>query len=289
MWAQFLIGVLSLGFFYALTTLGFSLIFGVTHAFNLAHGELIVLSGYLAYGLMKAWGWAFWMTLPVCMLFLTVLLVMVHQVLKRVGEPFELNSLVITFGMALIAQNVMLFFFSADYRLIPTSGGAVFSPFRGAYVTETHLWTFALSAGATAAVFLMLHRTFLGKALRATIQEREAARLAGIHVKRMKGVAFAIGGILIGLAGPLFGRLAYLHPAGGLEATLIAVVITIFAGVGHIRSLLFGACVLAALESGAALVLGTNWRELVSALILIMLLLWKPHGLLMGRRSAPEL
>lgn len=289
MWAQFLIGVLSLGFFYALTALGFSLIFGVTHAFNLAHGELIVLSGYLAYGLMKAYGWAFWMTLPLCMLVLTVVLTAMHQVLKKVGEPFELNSLVMTFGMALIAQNVMLFFFSADYRLIPSSDVAVLSPFRGAYVTETHLWTFVLSSAATATVFLVLHRTFLGKALRATIQEREAARLAGIHVDRMKGVAFAIGGMLIGLAGPLFGRLAYLHPAGGLEATLIAIVITIFAGVGHIRSLLVGACVLAALESGASLVLGTNWRELISALILIVLLLWKPHGLLVGKRSAPEL
>ena len=289
MWAQFLIGVLSLGFFYTLTALGFSLIFGVTHAFNLAHGELIVLSGYLAYGLMKTYGWAFWMTLPLCMLVLTGVLAAMHQVLKKVGEPFALNSLVMTFGMALIAQNVMLFFFSADYRLIPATDAAVFSPFGGVSVTPTDLWTFGLSSAATAAVFLVLHRTFLGKALRATIQEREAARLAGIHVDRMKGVAFAIGGMLIGLAGPLFGRLAYLHPAGGLEATLIAIVITIFAGVGHIRSLLLGACILAALESGAALVLGTNWRELVSALILIMLLLWKPHGLLVGKRSAPEL
>ncbi|ROQ91006.1 branched-chain amino acid ABC transporter permease [Desulfosoma caldarium] len=289
MWAQFLIGVLSLGFFYTLTALGFSLIFGVTHAFNLAHGELIVLSGYLAYALMKGCGWAFWMTLPVCMLGLSLLLVGIHQLLNRVGEPFELNSLVMTFGLALIAQNLMLFLFGADYRLIPSFDEPVWIAFQGAQVSSTHLWSFLLSCTATAAVFLMLHRTFLGKALRATIQEREAARLAGIHVHRMRKVAFAIGGLLIGLAGPLFGRLAYLHPAGGTEATLVAIVITIFAGVGHVRSLWVGACALAALESGAALVLGTSWRELVSALILIVLLLWKPHGLLVGKRSAPEL
>ncbi len=289
MWVQFLIGVLSLGFFYTLTALGFSLIFGVTHAFNLAHGELIVLSGYLAYGLMKAFGWAFWMTLPVCMLCLSLVLIGIHQVLNKVREPYELNSLVMTFGIALIAQNIMLFLFSADYRLIPSFEDTVFSPFPGTTVTSTHLWSFVLSSAATAGVFLMLHRTYLGKALRATIQEEEAARLAGIHVRRMKMVAFAIGGLLIGLAGPIFGRLAYLHPAGGMEATLIAIVITIFAGVGHVRSLLLGACVLAGLESGASLVLGTNWRELVSALILIVLLLWKPHGLLVGKRSAPEL
>ncbi|MGQ9484875.1 MAG: branched-chain amino acid ABC transporter permease [Desulfosoma sp.] len=289
MWTQFVIGVFSLGFFYTLTALGFSLIFGVTHAFNLAHGELIVLSGYLAYALMKGYGWAFWMTLPVCMLCLSLLLVGIHQLLNRVGEPFELNSLVMTFGLALIAQNLMLFLFSADYRLIPSFEEPVWASLRGAQVTSTHLWSLLLSSTATAAVYLMLHHTFVGKALRATIQEREAARLAGIHVQRMKTLAFAIGGLLIGLAGPLFGRLAYLHPAGGMEATLIAIVITIFAGVGHVRSLWVGACVLAALESGAALVLGTNWRELVSALILIFLLLWKPHGLLVGKRSAPEL
>jgi branched-chain amino acid transport system permease protein len=138
----------------------------------------------------------------------------------------------------------------------------------------------ALSLLATASVYLMLRKTFLGKALRATIQDREAAKLAGIHVGHMSVIAFAIGGGLIGLAGPLYARTAYLHPFGGTEATLIAIIITIFAGMGHIRSILLGGWTLGFVESLTVYTLGSSWRELVTALLLITLLLLRPQGFL---------
>ncbi|MBZ4659251.1 MAG: ABC-type transporter, integral rane subunit [Desulfacinum sp.] len=288
MWFQLLLNTLSLGSFYALVALGFSLIFGVTHTFNLAHGELIVLSGYMAYGLSKAWQTPFALTLPLCMAAMACLGQVLLALVRRIREPFELSSLVFTFGLALVIQNAMLFLFTADYRRIPASG----EPLRLAadlIVTRNQLWLIGLSLAATALVYLMLRKTFLGMALRAVIQEREAARLAGIRVERMNRIAFAVGGALIGLAGPLFGQNAYLHPAGGMEATLIAVVITRFAGTGRIRGLLAGAWLLALLESAAALWLGSNWRELVSAGILITLLVWKPEGLLARKKPAPEL
>lgn len=285
MWLQLLVNAFSLGSFYALIALGFALIFGVTHAFNLAHGELIILSGYLAYSLNVGLGVPFWGVFPPCMLVLMALMAALHGLLRLVKEPFELNSLVLTFGLALVLQNLMLWGFSADYKLL-AAGGAAFNPsWLPVTVTRTQLVLIVLSLVGTAAVYLLLTRTYLGKALRATIQQREAARLAGIQVQRMSLAAFAMGGLLIGLAGPLFGRNAYLHPAGGTEATLIAIIITIFAGVGKIRGILIGGWLLGLVESFTTWLVGGSWRELVSAVILIVLLLKWPQGVLTRNRT----
>lgn len=280
MWLQFLINAVSLGSFYALVALGFSLIFGVTHAFNLAHGELILAAGYLAYVLGESLSLSFFQALPFCVSALLLAGALLHTLIRRVREPLELNSLVMTFGIALILQHVMFGLFSADYRLIPPPGPPLFFEAAGVIVTRTQVLLVVLSMAATSAVYLLLHKTFLGKALRATIQQQEAARLAGIQVERMGFIAFCLGGMLIGLAGPLFGQTTYLHPAGGMEATLIAIIVTIFAGVGRMRGVLPAAWMLGLVESFAVWALGVSWREMVSAVILIALLLVKPRGLL---------
>jgi branched-chain amino acid transport system permease protein len=270
----------SLGSFYALVALGFALIFGVTHAFNLAHGELIILSGYLAYFLWRGLEVHPLATLPLTVALMPVFALALAQLLKLVREPFPMNSLVVTFGVALVVEQALLSAFSADYRLIqPAAPALIQVPALGLALTETQVTLLVLSLLATGIVHLWLTRTFSGKALRATIQNREAARLVGINLGRMRTSAFAVGGLLIGLAGPLYGQTLYLYPAGGLEATLIAVTLTIFAGVGRIPTLLLGGWLLGLAESWAALALGANWRELVSALLLVLLLILRPEGL----------
>lgn len=283
---QLLINAFSLGSFYALVALGFALIFGVTHAFNLAHGELILLSGYLAYVLTRQLHIPFLLILPACMLSLLLVALLLHGLLRRLGDPYELNTLVVTFGVALVLQNAMLIAFSADYRIIQSTGLPFEFPSTGLLITQTQILLVGTSLAATTALYLVLRKTFLGKALRATIQDREAARLAGINVGRMSAITFAMGGVLIGLAGPLYARTAYLHPSGGTEATLIAIIITIFAGIGRVRGILLGGWALGIAESSAVYVLGTGWRELVSALLLISLLVLRPQGILPRRMKS---
>jgi branched-chain amino acid transport system permease protein len=277
---QFLINAFSLGSFYALMALGFSLIFGVTRAFNLAHGELVVLSGYVAYVLGVHWQLSFFWTIPFCMVFMLLVAVLLRILLVHVKEPFQLNTLVLTFGLALLLQNLMLGLFSANFRLIRIHSAPLEIPFSGAGITPIQFSLISLSLLATAAVWALWRKTFLGKALRATMQDSEAARLAGIHIGHMGLIAFALGGALIGLAGPLFGLSAYLHPFGGMEATLVAIIITIFAGIGRIRGILLGGWILGIVESLTVYTLGASWRECVSAAILIGLLLLRPEGIL---------
>lgn len=278
-WGQIFATGFSLGSFYALVALGFSLIFGITRAFNLAHGELIVLGGYLAFALWKFYQVPFLLTLPASLLALALVAPLLYLLLRGLKEPYALNTLVVTFGLALLLQTIMLVMFSADYRLINPEFPVLTLPGANFFLSVNQIILIILSLLAVGVVHLVLHYTFLGKALRATIQDAEAAQIAGINVNRMALIAFGMGGMLIGLAGPLYGQNMYLYPTAGLEATLIAIIITIFAGVGRIRTLLVGGWLLGVVESGTVLVAGSQWRELVAAALLLTLLIIRPRGI----------
>ena len=280
MWTTVLVSGIALGSFYTLVALGFALIFGVTHTFNLAHGELLVLAGYVAYWLWKTYGVSLLFTFPAAILATLVICLILQRLFSRLREPMEMNSLVVSFGLAILLQNSMLFFFSGDYRLIRVPLLNEGFRFHGLYLSYGQFILLALSLLVIALTYLLMRHTYLGKALRATIQDRESAALAGINVSGMGILAFAIGAVLIGLAGPLFGCIHYLYPTAGLQATLIAITITIFAGVGRIRSLILGGWMLGFAESCAVVLLGASWRELVSAVMLVTLLALRPYGIL---------
>jgi branched-chain amino acid transport system permease protein len=285
MWITALVSGIALGSFYALIAIGFALIFGVTHTFNLAHGELLVLAGYVAYWLWKAWGVSLILTFPIAVVAMLFTLLLLQRLFALLREPLELNSIVMSFGLAILLQNGMLFAFSGDYRLIRAPILTEGIHLSGLSVSYGQLTLVVLSLIAIGFLHLVLHQTYLGKALRATIQDREGAALAGINVRAMGLVAFSIGAVCIGLAGPLYGSIHYLHPTAGLQATLLAVTITIFAGVGQIRGLLLGGWILGLAESAAVILLGSSWRELVSAVILMVLLVLRPQGIL-GREQS---
>jgi branched-chain amino acid transport system permease protein len=259
--------------------LGFSLILSVARVFNLAHGEMILLSGYLAFVLWQFFQAPFFWLLPICSLALLALTLPLHYLLRRLPEPYGLNSLMVTLGLALLLQSLLLAWFSADYRLMRLDWPAVAIPGLDFSFLSFQGLLIILALAVTAGVHLVLQRTFLGKALRATIQDREAAQVAGINVNQMGLVAFGLGGLLIGLAGPLFAQNMYLYPAAGTEATMIAIVVTIFAGLGRTRNILLGGWLLGLTQSVAVFTMGSKWRELVSAALLLLLLYFRPEGL----------
>lgn len=269
----------SLGSFYAIIALGFSLILGIARVFNLAHGEMIILSGYLAFGLWQFFQVPFYWILPICSLVLLWLTIPLHYLLRRLPEPYGLNTLMVTLGLALLLQALLQAWFSADYRLMTLDWPSVTLPGLNFSFPLLQGMFIILALMVTGVIHLVLKHTFLGKALRATIQDREAAQMAGINVHRMALVVFGLGGLLIGLAGPLFAQNMYLYPAAGTEATMIAIVVTIFAGLGRIRTILLGGWLLGLTQSAAVFTLGSKWRELTTAALLILLLYFRPEGI----------
>ena len=280
MWTTIFISGISLGSFYVLVALGFALIFGVTRNFNLAHGDLLVLAGYSAYWLWKAWAFPFVFTFPFAILVILLVSLGLQRLFSRLRDPIELNSIVLSFGVAILIQNSMLFFFSGNYRLIRVPILSQGIRISGFYVSYSQLTLLLLSLATIGTLYMLMYRTYLGKALRATIQDKDAAALAGINVAAMGTLSFCIGAVLIGLAGPIYGCIHYLYPSTGHEATLLAITITIFAGVGRLNGILLAGWILGLAESLTVVLCGASWREMVSAVLLLTLLAFRPHGLL---------
>ena len=244
MWTTVIVSGISLGSFYTLISLGFALIYGVTRNFNLAHGELLVLAGYVSYWLWKVWNWPFLLTFPAAIVVMLATCLILQRIFARLEEPYELNSIVLSFGIAILIQNGMLLCFSGDYRLIRVPVLNQGLRFQSFYISYGQLTLLLLSMLAIGLLYLLMQRTYLGKALRATIQDKDAAAMAGINVAVMGTLAFSLGAVLIGLAGPLYGCIHYLYPVSGRGATLLAVTITIFAGVGRMRGIILAGWIL---------------------------------------------
>ena len=280
MWTTTIISGISLGSFYTLIALGFALIYGVTRNFNLAHGELLVVAGYVAYWLWKLWAWPLVLTFPVAIMVMLATCLALQRLFAKLNEPLEINSIVLSFGITIILQNSMLFIFSGDYRLIRVPFLNQGYHFSGIYLSYGQLTLLSLSILIIGLLYLIMRQTYMGKALRATIQDKESAALSGINVKAMGILAFCIGAVLIGLAGPLYGCIHYLYPSTGYNVTLVAITITIFAGVGRMHGIILAGWLLGLAESLAVIHLGTSWREMVSAVMLLSILALRPYGIL---------
>ena len=280
MWPKIIVSGIALGSFYTLIALRFALIYGVTRNFNLAHGELLVLAGYVSFWLWHLGGWSFGLTFPAAIVILLLAGQALQRVFARLSEPLELNSIVLSFGLAIVIQNAMLFCFSGDYRLIQVPVLSRGFAWQRLYISYGQLTLLVLSLLVIVVLYGLMRHTYVGKALRATIQDKEAASLAGINVVAMEKLAFGIGAALIGLAGPLYGCTHYLYPATGHEVTLMAVTITIFAGVGRMRGVLLAGWALGLAEACAVVLWGASWREMVAAVLLLAVLAVKPKGIL---------
>ncbi len=274
------------GCFYALMALGFSMVLGVTRAFNLAHGELVVLGGYVGYWLWAGSGLPPLVLVPVAAAAVLPLGLVWQWLLERVPEPRELNSLAVTFGLSLLLQTLMRALWQGDYRLI---ADPVLTTSLRVGPVSLNLGRVLVAAAALLVVGLLwlgLTRTRWGRAVRATSIDAQAAALLGINVDAAARTAFLLALGLSGATGVLFATLHYIYPAAGVELTLTAIVLTIWAGVGRLRSILVAGLLLGIIEAVSVAWAGPRWRETAVALLLLASLLARSGGLARGMSGA---
>jgi branched-chain amino acid transport system permease protein len=265
---------------YALYSLGLAFVFGILRVINLAHGEVVVLGGYVAYWLLVRFGVS-----PIASLPLAALagggagLVTYRAFLGRVRQAPELNTLILTFGVHVFLANVFLQLWTGDLRSIevdalqrPLSLG----PIR-ASVGEVA--AFAIAIAAVLGVQLFLSRTRAGRAIRVTAIDRDSAALAGIDVARVDRWAFAIGGVLAGVAGPVLGVLTHVSPSVGAPLTVKAFILTVLAGVGSISGLVAAGVILGVGEAMTVTFLSSSMRELFGFVLFLVILFARPSGL----------
>jgi branched-chain amino acid transport system permease protein len=270
-------GVL-VGALYGLAAVGLSLVFGVTDFLNVAHGEFLMLGGYASFWLFNLLGVDPFASIPLSIIFLLLIGFIVYRVLfvRMVKLPTEdkiRNTLLVGFGLGLILQNVAQRLWTADIRSItPDYVGAVFEV-AGVRFPIVRVAGLVISFVALIGLQLFLRRTYTGKAIRATVEDWEAATMMGINVYRVYLLSFVMGAALAGVAGTLVGVGYSLEPAMGMHWTLTALIVMVLGGFGSITGTFVGGIVLGVTESVASIIVGSNYRQVVGLVIFILVLI----------------
>jgi branched-chain amino acid transport system permease protein len=270
-------GVLT-GSLYAMIGVGLTVVFGVMRIINLAHGEMVMLGMFGAYWAQTRWGVdAFVSLLVLAPLMFAAGMIVYRFLLRKVIAGGELNTLLYTAGLSLLVANVALFLWTGDYRTIPY-GALPWRPL-GIAVPVAAAIAFALALAITAALWLFLGRTDVGRAIRATSQNAEAAILMGIDVERVAMVTFGLGTALAGAAGVLLGPSLYLYPTVGEILIVKCFVIVVLGGLGSVPGAIAGGVLLGVVESLGAVYVSVPMKDAIGFVIFLLVLLYRPAGL----------
>ena len=269
---------------YGVAAAGLSLVFGVLRVLNVAHGELLMMGGYISYWLFALAGVDPFLSVLVTAPVLLVVGFLLHRgvfaTIERLDEEDRIkNSLLISFGLGLILQNLAQLAFTADERSVNTTyaGGSLIV--FGLVFPYTRLLTLGLGCLAIVVLDQVLRRTYLGKAIRATSEDWRAAALAGVDIRRVYLITFGIGSALAGVAGSLVSVSSSIAPTLGAAWTLKALVVIVLAGMGSIFGALGAGILLGAAEAISTFVLGSTYREVVGLVLFLVVLLVRPQGL----------
>jgi branched-chain amino acid transport system permease protein len=286
MWvAQVLINALVLGCLYACIAIGFSLVWGVLNVINLIHGSFIVLGSYLAFGLYQSMSISPWYALiAAAPLFFVLGYLLQLLLLNRVINAPVLVTLTLTFGLDLILNNAMIYFFKADYRKLTLSPPMGSASLFNVVVPVDRLIATVAALLLTGALYLVLRRLRVGRAIVAVRLDRDAAILMGVNVKSIYAIAFGLGAALAGCAGVL---MALIYPISPLTSSTFlgkAFVVCVLGGLGSVSGALAGGLLLALVEGVGTTFLGPEYATTLSFVLLIIFLIVRPQGLL-GRKG----
>jgi branched-chain amino acid transport system permease protein len=274
-----------IGALYGLAALGLSLVFGVTKFLNVAHGELLMFGGYGTFWLFKLLDLDPFISLPLNILFLLLIGLVLYQLLfvrmVKLGTEDKIkNTMLIGFGLTLILQNLALIFWTADDRGITTAYSSQVLTFMDIRFPIVRLASFAVALVCLVGLQLFLRNTFTGKAIRATVEDWEAAALMGINIHQVYLFSFVLGAALAGIAGALVSVTFSIDPSMGMHWTLKALIVMVLGGLGSFAGTFVGGILLGATESATAFLVSGNYREVVGLFLFLLVLIFRPQGLL---------
>ena len=276
-----LLNGLTTGALYALVALGLTLIYGVLHIINFAHGALLMVGLYAVYFLNAQFG----IDPSVALLIVPPGRFVVGYALQRgiIGKAShgrDENILLATLGLAVVIENLALFFFKSDTRLIDTPYSFQTVEFLGAFIPLAKVVAFFGALATAGLLWLIMARTDLGKAIRALAKERKGAALVGIDVDHVFAMSFGLGIACLGVAACLLLPTYYATPQVGHSFILIAFTVVVLGGMGSFVGALLGGLIIGVVEALCGLFMGESLGQIGIFVIFILVLLFRPTGLL---------
>ena len=284
--AQLAVNALLLAGVYALMALGLNVIFGVIRVLNMAHGEMLMIGAFGAF-----WAWQLAGLNPVLALLLLspvffglgyAFQYFVVRRLEGSRMPIEDSSLILTYGLSLSLVALARLVWSPDYKAVPMLQGSWL--LGDLLVSRSKAVACAIALVTMAGIFSLIFRTRVGMAIRATAQSKDLAAACGVRARHVHALAFGLGTAMAGAAGMMLATMYAVYPDMGLEYSIRGFVIIILGGLGSIPGTFLGALLLGMVESFGSYVVGTMAATVIPFLVILLVLLWRPTGLL-GARS----
>ncbi len=286
---QALITGLLMGGVYSTIAVGLSLAFGVMRIINWAHGELLMVSMYISYLIIGVTGWD-----PYLVSIVTAIIMFgfgylfqgtaLNKLLDREESREPLSVLLFTAGLGMVLSNLALIIFGANPILVNTVYQGKTFDIGDIIISVPRFISFIIAITATIVLYLFLQRTETGRAIRATSQNRNAAKLMGVNQKKIYNLAFGIGIALVGLSGGLLVPFFSIYPLVGQTFSNRSFIIVVLGGKGSISGALVGGLIVGVIEQLAGQLLTDAYAQAIVFVLFVIVLLFKPSGLF-GREA----
>ena len=279
-----LIGIL-VGGLYGLVALGFALINGVMRFINIAQGSFIILGGFICYWIVTLLHIDPYLTIPIVMAVMFIVGLILYRslfspLLKYPKAEMRLDkSLLLTFGVVWILDNLEILFWTSNSRSIITSYGYGTVKVFGAALSYTGLIGLGLAVLAAAVLHIILTRTYFGKHVRAATEDAGAASLSGVNVQRTYLISTGIAVALTGLAGVVIVTSYSVTPGGGISWLLTAMVVVTLAGPGNMNFMIPAGIILGVIQSASTLFVNPAYQQPIALIIFLLIIMFRPQGL----------
>jgi branched-chain amino acid transport system permease protein len=267
------------GAVYALIALGLTLIYGVLHIINFAHGASLMVALYGVYFLKERLGIDPYLALPIMVPAMFLLgYALQRGVINRASHGKDENILLVTLGLSIILENLALLFFKSDTRTIETAYTLTTLTIGPAMIALPKLVSFVGALAVSAVLLVVMRYSDLGRAIRAVAKEKHGARLMGIDVDHVYAMCFGIGLACLGAAACFLLPAYYVNPLVGSGFVLVAFTIVVLGGMGSFVGALVGGLLIGVVESIGGLYLGESLGQVGIFAIFIAVLLFRPQG-----------
>jgi branched-chain amino acid transport system permease protein len=280
-WLQQIVNGISLGSIYALIALGYTMVYGIIKLINFAHGDVFMVGAFVGFYAITGLGLGFFPALILSMVVCAVFGVLIERIAyKPLRNATRIAALITAIGVSLLIEYGVIYARGAQPEAYPdVLPNKTFEVF-GAKISSQSLLILAISVALMIILQFIVHRTKIGKAMRAVSHDIDAARLMGINVDNTISATFAIGSGLAGAAGVIFGvYYTKIEPLMGIIPGLKAFVAAVLGGIGIIPGAMVGGLVLGVVESIVSAAGFSLWRDAAAFIILILILIFRPSGI----------